>query len=151
MGCAAPGNALYVQQKDHTFVDVAKSAGVRLTPGMGMGVAVGDYDNDGLPDIFITAEGRSTLLHNNGDGTFTDVTERAGLAAPGFAVSAVFFDYDGDGLPDLFVGEYLRGASRRTSRAGTSRTARASIAPPTCTTRCPAASTATMEMAPSPM
>ena len=68
-----------------------------------MGVAVGDYDNDGFPDIYVTQYGRSILYHNNGDGTFTDVTDKAGVAAPGWASSAAWFDYDNDGRLDLFV------------------------------------------------
>ena len=68
-----------------------------------MGVAVGDYDGDGLPDLYVTQYARSILYHNNGDGTFTDVTAKAGLAAPGWSTSAVWFDYDNDGRLDLFV------------------------------------------------
>ena len=73
----------------------------------GMGVAVGDYDNDGLPDLFVTAYGNCTLYRNNGDGTFTDVTEKAGLGAPGWTTSAVWFDYDNDGRLDLFVCSFV--------------------------------------------
>ncbi len=73
----------------------------------GMGVAVGDYDNDGFPDLFVTAYGRCTLYHNNGDGTFTDVTDKAGVAAPGWTTSAVWFDYDNDGRLDLFVCSFV--------------------------------------------
>jgi enediyne biosynthesis protein E4 len=72
-----------------------------------MGVAVGDYDNDGYPDLFVTAYGRCLLYHNNGDGTFTDVTARAGVAAPGWTTSAVWFDYDNDGRLDLFVCSFV--------------------------------------------
>jgi hypothetical protein len=68
-----------------------------------MGVAVGDYNGDGLPDLYVTQYPRSILYHNNGDGTFTDVTAKSGLAAPGWATSAVWFDYDNDGRLDLFV------------------------------------------------
>ena len=75
--------------------------------GFGQGVAVGDYDRDGFPDIYVTQYGRSILYHNNGDGTFTDVTEKAGVAAPGWASSAVWFDYDNDGLLDLFVCRFV--------------------------------------------
>ena len=71
-----------------------------------MGVAVGDYDGDGFPDLYVTQYGRSILYRNNGDGTFTDVTEKAGVAAPGWASSAVWFDYDNDGKLDLFVCQF---------------------------------------------
>ena len=99
-------NALYRNNRDGTFTDVTLQAGV-AGGTFGTGVAVGDYDNDGLPDLFVTAYGRCLLYHNNGDGTFTDVTERAGVAAPGFTTSALWFDYDGDGLLDLFVASYV--------------------------------------------
>ncbi len=69
--------------------------------------AVGDYDGDGFPDMYVTQYDRSILYHNNGDGTFTDVTEKAGVAAPGWATSAVWFDYDNDGRLDLFVCRYV--------------------------------------------
>jgi hypothetical protein len=72
-----------------------------------MGVAVGDYDNDGFPDIYVTSYGRNTLYHNNGNGTFSDVTVQAGVAAAGWSASAGFFDYDNDGRLDLFVTRYL--------------------------------------------
>ena len=72
-----------------------------------MGVAAADYNNDGYPDLFVTAYGRSILYHNNGDGTFTDVTVKAGLAVPGWTTSAVWFDYDNDGSLDLFVCSFV--------------------------------------------
>jgi hypothetical protein len=98
-------NALYRNNCDGTFTDVTEKAGVP-GGGYGQGVAVGDYDGDGFPDIYVTQYGRSILYHNNGDGTFTDVTEKAGVAAPGWASSAVWFDYDNDGRLDLFVGQF---------------------------------------------
>ena len=73
-----------------------------------MGVAVGDYDGDGFPDLYVTQYPRSILYHNNGDGTFTDVTAKAGVAAPGWSTSAAWFDYDNDGRLDLFVCQYLK-------------------------------------------
>ncbi len=72
-----------------------------------MGVAVGDYDNDGYPDMLVTAYGRCILYHNNGNGTFTDVTDKAGVAAPGWTTSAVWFDYDNDGRLDLFLCSFV--------------------------------------------
>ncbi len=100
-------NALYRNNRDGTFTDVTEKAGV-AAGGYGQGVAVGDYDRDGFPDLYVTQYGRSILYHNNGDGTFTDVTSKAGVAAPGWASSAVWFDYDNDGLLDLFVGQFVR-------------------------------------------
>jgi enediyne biosynthesis protein E4 len=99
-------NALYHNNRDGTFTDVTLKAGV---PGdaYGMGVAVGDYDGDGFPDLYVTQYAHSILYHNNGDGTFTDVTAKAGVAAPGWANSAVWFDYDNDGRLDLFVCRFV--------------------------------------------
>jgi hypothetical protein len=99
-------NALYRNNRDGTFTDVTEKAGV-ASGGYGQGVAVGDYDGDGFPDLYVTQYGRSILYHNNGDGTFTDVTEKAGVAAPGWSSSAVWFDYDGDGKLDLFVCRFV--------------------------------------------
>src|ERR1700675_389602 len=99
-------NALYKNNRDGTFTDVTEKAGV-AGAYFGMGVAVGDYDNDGWPDIFVTAYGKCTLYKNNHDGTFADVTEKAGLATPGWTTSAVWFDYDNDGRLDLFVCSFV--------------------------------------------
>ena len=99
-------NALYRNNRDGTFTDVTEKTGV-TAGGYGQGVAVGDYDGDGFPDIYVTQYGRSILYHNNGDGTFTDVTEKAGVAAPGWSSSAVWFDYDNDGRLDLFVCRFV--------------------------------------------
>jgi hypothetical protein len=99
-------NALYRNNRDGTFTDVTEKAGV-MGGGYGMGVAVGDYNADGFPDLYVTQYGRSILYRNNGDGSFTDVTEQAGVAAPGWASSAVWFDYDNDGRLDLFVGRFV--------------------------------------------
>jgi len=95
-------NALYHNNRDGTFTDVTERAGV-AGGGYGMGVAVGDYDGDGWPDMCVTQYGRCILYHNNGDGTFTDVTERSGVKAFGLNASAVWFDYDNDGRLDLFI------------------------------------------------
>ncbi|MBI3491522.1 MAG: CRTAC1 family protein [Acidobacteria bacterium] len=88
------------------FTDVTEQSGLKTT-GYGMGVAVGDFDNDGWVDLYRTAFGRNQLFHNNGDGTFTDVTDRSGTADPGWSVSASFVDFDRDGWLDLYVGNYL--------------------------------------------
>ena len=79
-------NRLYRNNGDGTFTDVTKAAGLQ-GEGYGMGVAAGDFDNDGWPDLYVTNAGRNTLYHNNGDGTFTDVTEKAGVAASGWSVA----------------------------------------------------------------
>jgi hypothetical protein len=99
-------NALYKNNRDGTFTDVTEKAGV-AGGTFGMGVAVGDYDNDGWPDIFVTAYGKCILYKNNHDGTFSDVTDKAGLATPGWTTSAVWFDYDNDGRLDLFVCSFV--------------------------------------------
>jgi enediyne biosynthesis protein E4 len=99
-------NALYKNNRDGTFTDVTEKAGV-TGAYFGMGIAVGDYDNDGWPDIFVTSYGKCILYKNNRDGTFTDVTEKAGVATPGWTTSAVWFDYDNDGRLDLFVCSFV--------------------------------------------
>ncbi len=102
-------NRLYHQNADGTFTDVTEQAGLAgVQQGYySMGVAVGDYDNDGFEDLYVTGFGGNVLYHNNGDGTFTDVTERAGVKGGGWSASAGFFDYDNDGKLDLFVTRYL--------------------------------------------
>ncbi len=102
-------NRLYRQNRDGSFIDVTEAAGLANAGNgnYGMGVAIGDYDNDGYPDIFVTSYGKNILYHNNGDGTFTDVTAKAGLAGGGWSVSAGFFDFDNDGKLDLFVTRYM--------------------------------------------
>jgi hypothetical protein len=99
-------NALYKNNRDGTFTDVTEKAGV-AGGTFGMGVAVGDYNNDGFADIFVTSYGKCILYRNNGNGTFTDVTEKAGLTCPGWTTSAVWFDYDNDGYLDLFVCSFV--------------------------------------------
>ncbi len=102
-------NRLYRQNHDGSFTDVTKAAGLSGAGdgNYGMGVAVADYDNDGYPDIFVTSYGSNVLYHNNGNGTFTDVTAKAGVAGGGWSASAGFLDYDNDGRLDLFVTRYM--------------------------------------------
>ncbi len=100
-------NRLFHQKPDGTFEDVTEKAGLQGS-GYGMGVAVGDYDNDGFEDLYVTAYGGNKLCHNNGDGTFTDVTEKAGVAGSGWSTSAAWVDLDNDGLLDLVVLRYLQ-------------------------------------------
>jgi len=99
-------NRLYRNTGHGTFEDVTERAGVR-GDFYGMGVAVGDYDNDGRPDLYVTGFGRNQLYHNEGNGTFKDVTEQAGVSGGGWSTGAAFLDYDGDGRLDLFVARYL--------------------------------------------
>ena len=100
-------NALYKNNRDGTFTDVTDKAGVAGGKTFGMGCAIADYDNDGYADILVTAYGRCTLYRNNGNGTFTDVTDKAGVAAPGWTTSAVWFDYYKDGRLDLFLCSFV--------------------------------------------
>jgi len=99
---------LYHNNRDGTFTDVTKQAGLDVET-YGMGVSVGDYDNDGYDDLFVTAMGQSRLFHNNGNGTFSDVTQKAGLKGPNeFSASAAWVDYDRDGKLDLVVANYVQ-------------------------------------------
>lgn len=99
--------ALYHNNKDGTFTDVTRQAGLAVEM-YGLGCTVGDYDNDGYDDIYISAVGSGHLFHNLHNGKFADVTAKAGVASPGFGVSAAWFDYDNDGKLDLFVGHYIK-------------------------------------------
>ena len=106
-------NRLYHNNHDGTFTDVTEKAGV-AGEGYGMGVAVGDYDNDGWPDLYVVNVTKNQLFHNNHDGTFTDVTDKAGVGGgllggkKMWSVSALWVDYNNDGLPDLFVSNYCK-------------------------------------------
>src|SRR5206468_745453 len=101
-------NALYHSEGNGHFVDVTSKSGVGANPGYGMGVAVGDFDNDGYPDLYVTGFPSSSLYHNNRHGSFTDVTQKAGVEnSKGWGVSAAWFDYDNDGYLDLLVVNYL--------------------------------------------
>ena len=102
-----PTNHLYHNNHDGTFTDVTEKAGLAHS-GWGQGVCVGDYDNDGYEDLFVTYYGKNVLYHNNGDGTFTDVTEKAHVAGNGaWSTGCAFVDYDRDGKLDLFVATYV--------------------------------------------
>jgi enediyne biosynthesis protein E4 len=102
----APHAALFHNNHDGTFTDVAAKAGV-TNDRWGFGVAVGDYDNDGWPDIYVSNFGKNRLYHNNHDGTFTDVAEKAGVTLGNWSTGPTFGDYDGDGRLDLFVPGYV--------------------------------------------
>ncbi len=97
---------LYRQQSDGQFVDVTEQSGI-VTRGYGMGIAIGDIDNDGDLDLYLTQYGRDQLFENQGDGTFRDITEEAGINNPQWATAASFVDYDQDGWLDLFVVNYV--------------------------------------------
>ncbi|HEX4488118.1 MAG TPA: CRTAC1 family protein [Terriglobales bacterium] len=101
-----PHAALFHNNHDGTFTDVAVKAGV-ANDRWGFGAVVGDYDNDGWPDIFVSNFGKNRLYHNNHDGTFTDVADKAGVALGNWSTGATFGDYDGDGKLDLFVAGYV--------------------------------------------
>jgi len=106
-------SALYRNNGDGTFTDVTEKAGLGGAGHYGQGVAVGDFDNDGYPDLYVTGYGRAILYHNNGDGTFTDVTAKAGVADEGgWSTSAGWFDYDKDGWLDLVVTNYVEWTSK---------------------------------------
>jgi hypothetical protein len=112
-------SALYRNNGDGTFSDVTATAGVGAEGLFGMGLAVGDYDNDGFPDLFLCGYGHCILYHNNGDGTFTDVTARAGVANNSrWASSAAWFDYDNDGRLDLVIANYVDWSPERNFYCG---------------------------------
>lgn len=103
-----PTSRLFKNNRDGTFTDVTVKAGL-VRSGWGQAVCVGDYDNDGFDDLYVTYFGKNVLYHNNGDGTFTDVSEKAGVAGNGkrWNTGCTFFDYDRDGYLDLFVANYI--------------------------------------------
>ncbi|MDR3739926.1 MAG: CRTAC1 family protein [Terracidiphilus sp.] len=101
-----PHAALFHNNHDGTFTDVAAKAGV-TNDRWGIGVSIADYDNDGWPDIYVTNWGKNRLYHNNHDGTFTDVAEKAGVTVGGWSTGSTWGDYDGDGRLDLFVAGYV--------------------------------------------
>jgi len=112
-------SALYHNNGDGTFTDITGRAGVGAEGLFGMGVAVGDYDNDGFPDLFVLGYGRCILYHNNGDGTFTDVTLHARVENAGrWASSAAWFDYDNDGRLDLVIANYVDWSPERNFYCG---------------------------------
>ena len=119
-------NALYHNNHDGTFTDVAERAGVACGQmgDFGMGAAAADYDGDGWQDLYVTNYGRNRLFHNNGNGTFTDVTEKAGVAAPNWSTCATWFDYDNDGKLDLFVSSFVQYSATGTIFCGDNRIGR---------------------------
>jgi hypothetical protein len=112
-----PRNALYRNLGNGTFEEMASKAGVDRIPFYGMGIAAADFDNDGYPDLYLTGYPASALFHNNRDGTFTDITEKAGVKNAGkWAASAAWIDYDRDGRLDLFVCNYVKFSYEETHR-----------------------------------
>lgn len=105
-----PKNALYRNNHDGTFTDVAEKAGVACGQDgdFGMGAAAADFNGDGWQDLYVTNYGRNRLFQNNGNGTFTDITDKAGVAAPNWSTCATWFDYDNDGRLDLFVSNFVQ-------------------------------------------
>jgi hypothetical protein len=117
-GKPSPGHALYRNLGGGRFEEVTRRAGVAGNGGFSTGVAVGDFDNDGFLDLYITGYGANQLYRNAGDGSFADVTAKAGVAASGWSSSAGFFDYDRDGDLDLYVARYLDYDLRRAPYCG---------------------------------
>jgi hypothetical protein len=122
-------NALYRNRGDGTFEDVTTKAGVALGDRVCVAATFADYDNDGHQDLFVTSTyGGNVLFHNRGDGTFEDVTAKAGLSHVGHSQTAAFFDYDNDGYLDLFVTNSAKWTLNRTTRSSTITPARRALA-----------------------
>jgi hypothetical protein len=119
-------NALYRNNGDGSFTDVTDKAGVACGKmgDFGMGAAAGDYDADGFQDLYVTNYGRNVLFHNNGNGTFTDVTDKTGVAAPNWSTCSVWFDYDNDAKLDLFVSSFVQYSGTGTIFCGDNRIGR---------------------------
>lgn len=119
-------NALYRNNGDGTFVDVTDKAGVACGQmgHFGMGAAAADYDGDGWQDLYVTNYGANVLFHNNGNGTFTNVTDKAGVAAPNWSTCATWFDYDNDSKLDLFVSSFVQYSGTGTIFCGDNRVGR---------------------------
>jgi hypothetical protein len=119
-------NALYRNNGDGTFVDVTEKAGVACGQmgHFGMGAAAADYDGDGWQDLYVTNYGANVLFHNNGNGTFTNVTDKAGVAAPNWSTCATWFDYDNDSKLDLFVSSFVQYSGTGTIFCGDNRIGR---------------------------
>src|SRR5258705_3000702 len=117
--CADSSNRLYKNNRNATFADVTEKAGL-VRSGWASGATVGDYNNDGFEDLFLTYWGQNVLYRNNGDGTFTDVTKDAGLLNEKvrWGSGCTFVDYDRDGRLDLFVANYLQFDPKTTPRKG---------------------------------
>ncbi len=128
-----PSSYLFHNNRDGTFTDVTKKAGLTHS-GWGQACCVGDYDNDGFDDLFVTYWGRNVLYHNNGDGTFTDVSEKAGVAGSGtrWGAGCCFLDYDRDGHLDLFVASYVNFDPAKAPRPGESAYCRYNDIPVPC-------------------
>jgi hypothetical protein len=130
---ARPGSYLFRNNRDGTFTEVTATSGLKAS-GWGQACCVGDYDNDGFDDLFVSYWGKNVLYHNNGDGTFTDVTEKAGLAGAGerWGAGCCFLDYDRDGHLDLFVANYVNFDPAKAPRPGDSAYCRYNEIPVPC-------------------
>jgi len=119
-------NALYRNNGDGTFTDVTEKAGVACGQmgNFGMGAAAADFDGDGWQDLYVTNYGVNVLFHNNGNGTFTNVTDKAGVAAPNWSTCATWFDYDNDSKLDLFVSSFVQYSGTGTIFCGDNRVGR---------------------------